>query len=284
MKTSNFKLFMFLAIGSLFITSCEKNDSVVLTEPISDADAIAIVESDDISDDVNNVVDDFLMENEGMSSRPTADSKTSEDILPCVTKTIVITGTTKNVTLDFGDGCELPNGNVLKGIINMSYELNTDVASFTVTYGFENFYFNDISVEGENSMVRTRSNDNGNPQSTITIDMKVTWPDGVYASRKGTKTREWIEGFATRTFGDNVFLITGNWNATFKNGTVVSANITTPLRREMACRFIVSGVVELQKNSSSGSLDFGDGSCDNVATFTNADGESREITLRGRMF
>lgn len=284
MKTSNFKLFMFVAIGSLFITSCEKNDNVTLTEPISDADAIAIVESDDISDDVNNVVDDFLMENEGMSSRPTDDSKTSEDILPCVTKTIVITGTTKNVTLDFGDGCELPNGNVLKGIINMSYELNTDVASFTVTYSFENFYFNDISVEGENSLIRTRSNDNGNPQSTITIDMKVTWPDGVYATRTGTKTREWVEGFGTRTFGDNVFLITGNWTATFKDGTVVSANITTPLRREMACRFIVSGVVELQKNDNSGSLDFGDGSCDNVATFTNADGESREITLRGRMF
>ncbi|MCF6180691.1 hypothetical protein [Lutibacter sp.] len=283
MKTLNFKLFMFVAIGSLFITSCEKNNDVTLTDPISDADAIAVVEADDISDDINNVVDDYLMGNEGMSARPSQESKTS-DILPCVTKTIVITGTTKNVTLDFGEGCELPNGNILKGKIIMSYEVNTDVSSFTVTYSFENFFFNDISVEGENSLVRTRANDNGNPQSTLTFDMKVTWPDGVYASRKGTKTREWIEGFDTRTFGDNVFLITGNWNATFKDGTVVSANITTPLRREMSCRFIVSGVVELQKNDSSGTLDFGDGTCDNVAIFTNANGESHEITLKGRMF
>ncbi len=283
MKTLNFKLFMFMAIGSLFITSCEKNNDVTLTDPISDADAIAVVEANDISDDINNVVDDYLMENEGMSARPSEESKTS-DILPCVTKTIVITGTTKNVTLDFGEGCELPNGNILKGKIIMSYEMNTDVSSFTVTYSFENFFFNDISVEGENSLVRTRSNDNGNPQSTLTFDIKVTWPDGVYASRKGTKTREWIEGFDTRTFGDNVFLITGNWNATFKDGTVVSANITTPLRREMSCRFIVSGVVELQKNDESGTLDFGDGTCDNIATFTNANGESHEITLRGRMF
>lgn len=283
MKTLNFKLFMFVAIGSLFITSCEKNNDVTLTDPISDADAIAVVEANDISDDINNVVDDYLMENEGMSARPSEESKTS-DILPCVTKTIVITGTTKNVTLDFGEGCELPNGNILKGKIIMSYEMSTDVSSFTVTYSFENFFFNDISVEGENSLVRTRSNDNGNPQSTLTFDIKVTWPDGVYASRKGTKTREWIEGFDTRTFGDNVFLITGNWNATFKDGTVVSANITTPLRREMSCRFIVSGVVELQKNDESGTLDFGDGTCDNIATFTNANGESHEITLRGRMF
>jgi len=282
MKTLNFKLFMFIAIGSLLVTSCQKNDTISATDPISDADAVAVVEADDLSDDVNNVVDDYLMENEGMSARPSEESKTS-DVLTCVTKTIVITGTTKNVTLDFGEGCELPNGNILSGKINMSYALDTNVSSFTVTYNFENFFFNDISIEGENSLIRTRANDNGNPQSTLTIDMKVTWPDGVYAARKGTKTREWVEGFDTRTWGDNVFLITGNWTATFKNGTVVFANITTPLRREMACRFIVSGVVELQKNDRNGTLDFGDGTCDNIATFTNENGESHEITLRGRI-
>jgi len=274
---------MFVTIGSLFFISCEKNNDVELTEPISDADAIAVVESDDLSDDISNVVDDYLMENEGMSSKSESEAKTS-DILPCVTKTIVISGTTKTVTLDFGEGCELPNGNILSGKIIMSYVVDTDVASFMVTYTFENFFFNDISVEGENSLVRTRANNNGNPESTLTIDMKVTWPDGVFASRKGTKIREWIEGSDTRTFGDNVFLITGNWTATFKNGTVVAANITTPLRREMACRFIVSGAVELQKNDRTGILDFGDGSCDNVATFTNENGESREITLKGRLF
>ena len=283
MKTLRFKLFMFVTIGSLFFISCEKNNDVELTEPISDADAIAVVESDDLSDDISNVVDDYLMENEGMSSKSESEAKTS-DILPCVTKTIVISGTTKTVTLDFGEGCELPNGNILSGKIIMNYVVDTDVASFMVTYTFENFFFNDISVEGENSLVRTRANNNGNPESTLTIDMKVTWPDGVFASRKGTKIREWIEGSDTRTFGDNVFLITGNWTATFKNGTVVAANITTPLRREMACRFIVSGAVELQKNDRTGILDFGDGSCDNVATFTNENGESREITLKGRLF
>ncbi|MGV6845733.1 MAG: hypothetical protein ACWA42_06360 [Lutibacter sp.] len=282
MKTLNFKLMMFLAMGSLFVTSCQKND-VVATEPVSDTDAIAVVESDDLSDDISNVVDDYLMENEGMAAKSEADAKTS-DFLTCVTRTIVITGDTKTVTLDFGDGCELPNGNILSGKIIMSYAIDTSAASFTVTYTFENFFYNDTSIEGENSLVRTRSNENGNPESTVTINMKVTWADGTYAERKGTKTREWIEGFDTRTWGDNVFEITGNWSATFKNGTTVSANITTPLRREMACRFIVSGVIELQKNDRSGVLDFGDGTCDNVATFTNDAGESKEITLRGRMY
>jgi hypothetical protein len=50
----------------------------------------------------------------------------------------------------------------------MSYTVDTSVASFTVTYTFENFYFNDLSVEGENTLVRVRENENGNPQSTLT--------------------------------------------------------------------------------------------------------------------
>ena len=52
----------------------------------------------------------------------------------------------------------------------------------------------------------------------------------------------------------------------------------------MACRFIISGVLEMQKGDSAGVLDFGDGSCDNVATFINQADEEFEITLKGRMF
>ena len=283
MKTLNFKLFMFLAIGSLFVTSCQKSDGVVTTNPITEAETIALVESDDVTDDVNNIIDDYLIENEGMSARSTEDSKYNP-LLTCVTRTIVMTDTTKVVTLDFGEGCELPNGNIISGKIIMSYAVDTSVASFTVNYTFENFYFNDLSVEGENTLVRVRENENGNPQSTLTMDIKVTWPDGEFALKQGTKVREWIEGVETRDWSDNIFLITGNWAVTFKDGTVVSANITTPLRREMACRFIVSGVVELQKVQTSGTLDFGDGTCDDIATFTDENGVVSEITLRGRMF
>lgn len=200
-------------------------------------------------------------------------------MLPCVTKTIVLTSEIKTVTLDFGEGCELPSGNVLKGKIIMSYAISTDVHSLTITHAFENFYFNDISVEGGNTIVRVRENDNGNPQSVITFNTTLTWPDGVFATREGTKTREW-EGYDTRLFGDNVFLITGNWKATFKDGTVIFANVLEPLRREMACRFIVSGVLELQKNDRVGTLDFGDGTCDNIAIFTNGDGVESEVILK----
>ena len=91
-----------------------------------------------------------------------------------------------------------------------------------------------------------------------------------------------IEGSDTRTWSDNVYLITGHWTTTRKNGTVVSAEIVTPLRRELACRFLVSGTIDLTKNDSHGILDFGDGECDNMATLTLDDGTVIEITLPKR--
>ncbi len=282
MKISNLKLLTFFFVSAIVFVSCN-NDTVDVSEPISADEAIALAEVDDVSDEINNIIDDFFVENEDGVKSSDTESKT-EDLLPCVTKTIELINTTKTITLDFGEGCELPNGNVLRGKIIMSYATDSDVHSLTITHTYENFYFNDISIEGGNTIIRVRENDNGNPQSTITFNTTLNWPDGVFASREGTKTREWIEGYDTRTFGDNVFLITGNWKATFKDGTELSANVLEPLTREMACRFIISGVLEMQKGDSAGVLDFGDGSCDNVATFINQADEEFEITLKGRMF
>ena len=200
----------------------------------------------------------------------------------CVVKTVEMDGTTRTVTFDFGEGCEFPNGHIIAGKIIISHEYDVDAMTMTVTQTYEGFTFNDVTVEGQNTIVRTKENENGNPQSVKTMNVTMTWLDGETASRVGTKTREWIEGYDTREWGDNVFEITGSWTTTFKDGTVVSATIITPLRREMACRFIVSGVVELTKNDVTGMLDYGDGTCDNVAVYTDADGVETEITLRKR--
>ncbi|MDO9274653.1 MAG: hypothetical protein Q7T92_03780 [Lutibacter sp.] len=283
MRILNLKLLVLFIVGNFIFTSCSNSDTVDLSEPISADETIALVEMDDISDEVNNVIDDYFAADEQLLSKSEEESKT-DDLLTCVTRTIVITDTLKVVTLDFGDGCELPSGNVLSGKIIMSYSIDPNLLTLTITYTYENFYFNEILVEGENIIVRIRENENGNPQSTLTYNTTMTWPDGVYASKQGTKIREWIEGSDTRIFGDNVFLITGNWTVTFSDGTIFSSNIIVPLRREMACRYIVSGIVEVQKLDIKGTLDFGDGSCDDKAILTNVAGETSEITLTGRMY
>ncbi len=269
-KYLSLSLLLLFITGSLMITSCEDNNATELTDTISAEETSAFVEADDITDDLNNVIDNVIL-SESLTSRT--------NFLECMTVTIVITGTTKTVTLDFGDGCMLPNGATLSGKIILYHAVDMNVESLTVSHTFENFYYNDISVEGGGSTVKLRANANGNPESTTNFDITLTWPTGDYISKVGTKTREWIEGVGSGTWGDNVFLITGNWTTTFRDGTVFSANIVEALRREMACRFIVSGVIELQKNDRYGTLDFGDGTCDNIAIFTDESGEETEITL-----
>jgi hypothetical protein len=171
---------------------------------------------------------------------------------------------------------------VLKGSLILTYEKNSEEHSVTISYQFVDFYRNDLKVEGSNTVVRVRENESGYRQSTLNFDVTLTWPDGEFASRQGTKVREFIEGFDTDNRQDNVFSITGNWTAIFKNGTVLTAEIRIPLRREMTCKYIVSGTIEKSKNGNAFTLDFGDGTCNNKAYITNSNGEVREIQLRHR--
>jgi hypothetical protein len=174
----------------------------------------------------------------------------------------------------------MPNGNVLSGKILIQIEWDAGVITATTTY--EDFFVNDKEISGEKVAVRIRSNDNGNPQTTVTYQMTVTWPDGEEATKEGTKVREWIAGQDTRTMRDNVYLITGAWEATFKDGTMLQAEVVEALRREMSCKYIVSGILAVEKGDSEGVIDFGDGTCDNVALFTDDEGTVTEIELKGR--
>ncbi len=285
LKQMNFARMFPLAIMAmaLLVASCNKDETSVdeeLTsqEIITASELQYSDEAESISEEVTTIADDVYSADE-----ISAISKASyfSDYLPeCVTITTVVTDTTKEKTIDFGEGCELPNGNVLSGIIQLSYSLDMEAASKSITVALEDFTFNGVIVEGGADILRVRSNENGNPQSTANRSYSATWPDGETASFTGTRTREWIEGYGTGFWGDNVFLITGNGTFTNKAGNVWTKEVVTPLRREASCRFIVSGILEISRNGTTASLDFGDGSCDSKGTLTYPDGTSEEVFLR----
>ncbi len=278
MKTRVLKLNVVMILLSVIsLMSCNTDDeSIVTSEQISAEDVSSAEEVDKVVEEVNNIIEQAYVEEEGglNSSRGTNSSFFPD----CLTKTVVTTDNSKMVTLDFGDGC-MVRGLFIAGILTMSYDKDPDIQTKTISTAFEDFRVDYKLIQGSYSIVRVRQNDNGNPQSTATVDINVTWDNGDYASREGVRVREWIEGFGTGVWSDNVYLITGYWNAVLKNGNELSATITTPLRRELVCRFFVSGVVDLQKNDRTASLDFGEGDCDNQAILTLADGTEIIITL-----
>ncbi|AXG69898.1 hypothetical protein KORDIASMS9_02126 [Kordia sp. SMS9] len=262
-----------LVLMSLFVMiACQDDNETSITEDevaLDDELAQRSAEIDLISDDIGLIVDDAAQEFESAVS-----------FLPaCVTISTQVSGGFSQLTLDFGDGCELPNGNIVSGIIMMSQDVNAQLASRIIQVTFSNFTRNGVLVEGTRSVTRVLSNDAGNPQSTAAVDMQVTWPNGATYTRQGTRTREWIEGVNNGTWTDNVFSITGSGTTTGVLGNTHSATITTALRREATCAFIVSGVVELSRNSNTGILAYGDGTCDGEATWTGPNGNTIAIFL-----
>ncbi|MDH7445114.1 hypothetical protein [Aquimarina sp. 2201CG14-23] len=276
MKNNIFK-FGLIAFFSVVLIGC---DSEELTDQLNidgiDSEEAALTAK---IDDGSEVLSDLTLQ--GFEDEENLTKGPNNRFLPdCATVTVVLTSTSKNVTIDFGtEGCEVRSGHIIKGKILMSYEINIEAMSLVINYSLEDFFIDDVQFAGSRTITRLKSNDNSNPEYTMNLDFTITFADGTQASRTGNKTREWIEGAFNGNWGDNVFLITGAWQTNFANGNTHSTTITTPLRREASCRFLVSGVVELVRTNFSGSLDYGDGSCDNKAVFTNADGEEREILL-----
>jgi len=265
-----------LMVVGLLLNACSDNEStnddtqaldyseVVLS---SDADK-AITAMEDITLDVYDVQENS--ETSRLSSPP-------NNLPDCVSITLVVQQNFRELTLDFGtDGCVV-HGNLLKGIMVLSWERNPEAMQVLITQTLDNFYFNNKNIVGGKSILREKSNDNGNPQSTHNIDYTIIWPNGAEASREGTKIREWIEGHGSGVWGDNVFEITGNWTTTFVNGNTHSYEVDIPLRREVVCFYFVSGSVDVVRTNFSGVLDYGAGECDNQATFTFEDGTVVDI-------
>jgi len=271
-------------IGGLLLTSisCSKessgNEDLNSTEVISSTELKFSDETEMISEEITSIAEDVYAADE-ISSTSKIDYHS--DYLPdCVTVTVVYSDSTKEVSLDFGEGCELPTGNVLSGVIYLNYALDVEPISNTIELTLEDFTYNNVAIEGSASIVRVRSNENGNPQGIANAAFTATWPSGETASFSGTRRREWIEGFGTGFWGDNVFLITGKRTYTSRAGNQFVKEITTPLRRELSCRFIVSGVLDITRLGNTVSLDFGDGSCDAKGTLTYSDGTEEEVFLR----
>ncbi len=266
-------IILVLLAGIITFQSCKK-DNKENPEPtsINQDDAKAGIETDKLSDDLLSIID--------ISSFNTTANKSFQNLPSCVTYTINGTGNQVEITLEFDtNGCTMPNGNTYSGIVSISRNFDMNTQTFTGSLAFDNFYVNGIHVEGSSTFERVRDNGYGHPQSTYDYDFGFTFPNGDIAERSGHKVREWIEGYNTPAFQDNVFLITGNAHVLRRNGTELDFVVTTPLRKEATCHYFVSGTMTITKNSHTATLDFGNGSCDDEATLTLANGQVIVIHL-----
>lgn len=280
MKTMKLKtktLLSLLFLGLLF-TACTDNES---TEPVSQeedlTEMVQSTEMDQISASLEDVIIEIYEDQESAEAKGIMNSRTAFDT--CVTVSLDMEQNFRQLTVDFAEGGCIIRGHLYEGQIVITYERDPQAQNIFLGYVLNNFYFDNKHVMGNNSILKELSNDQGNPQFTHTVDLTVVWPNGMQASREGQIVREWIEGFDTGVFTDNVFEFTGYWNASFVNGGSHSYEIILPLRREVTCYHFVSGSIDVERTFFGGVLDYGEGACDNLATFTFSDGTEIDIVL-----
>ena len=277
---STLRIFTVLAFVGLVFTGCTKDETdPANNEALNSEELRMATEMDDIEMVLEDVVIASYEVQESSETANRAYRNPPAVFPPCVTVTAVIQLNHREITIDFGtEGC-LFRGRLFRGQVYITYDRDPEAHEILITYNLIDFYVGPRQVIGNRTILRELSNENGNPQFTHTLDLTVIWPNGMQASREGVKIREWVEGFGNDIFTDDVFEITGHWNATFLSGNTHSYDVITPLRREVTCIHFVSGSIDVVRTNFSGVLDFGDGTCDNQATFTLDNGEVVNITL-----
>ncbi|SDR91959.1 hypothetical protein SAMN04515667_0991 [Formosa sp. Hel1_31_208] len=268
----------FVVLGLAF-TSCSNDEAAVPAET-QNTEISEVALSSEIDTAANVIGDVIISAYEGQESDELGRLAEPDSGLPeCVTITLVAQQNFRELTLDFGtEGCVV-NGHLLRGQIVLTYTRNPEAQEILLTYDLIDFYFNAKNIIGSKTLLKELSNDNGNPQFTHTLDLTVIWPNGAQASREGLRIREWVEGFGSGVFSDNVFEVTGNWTTTFVNGNEHTYQVVVPLRREVICLYFVSGSVDVQRTNFGGTFDYGSGACDNAATFTFNNGNVVDIIL-----
>jgi len=259
------KLNLALALIALavLVTSCNKEEDIK-TEDTS------IAREDSFAESVFERVSDIADEAYDMSTNHLKSTEWNRLFLsPCATVSLDTTVMPRVLTIDFGDtNCLCFDGRYRRGQILVTFNGRYRHPGTVITTGFNEYYVNDNKIEGSKVVTNMGPNQQGHVYFTIEI-IGVIYKanNGGVVSWNSSREREWIQGYQTGTPWDDIYLITGTADGTLETGWTWEREILNPLRVELACRFIVSGTVEIRPEERPVRiLDYGNGDCDNIAT------------------
>lgn len=274
MKTKNFigLVASFFAL-SILITSCNKEDSLILNNDLQNIEDDALLEATD--EDIFNLADQY----DAAVGEPGLKSGTlfTEG---CPVVTHVVSGDTLIITIDFGVSCGDSLTNIRSGKIIIHRYGRYRLEGFFRSIMLENFYINGNHIEGTRTVSNMGAGTNGNLVFMVKLENgKLTTEAGEVLERSYERNREWVAGSATPGVFDDEYMVTGSGTGKNFEGMSCTRTIMEALHIKNACRFIVSGVIEsVIGDEEPIVLDYGDGECDNKATLSKGT-ESKEIEL-----
>lgn len=259
------------------LNSCKKNNALDEFETTFELSADQAV-ADNLTQDANDVLSEAAIDKDLMGGRtPTQ----TTGILSCATLTVTpLNGWPKTVVIDFGTGCTSPNGITRKGKINVVLSDSVRKSGSTAVMTFDNYFVNLYKVEGTITWTNTSTPTTVGWNRKIESG-KVTAPDGKYWLHVGNKDVLQIAGSSTPyNLLDDIFTAMGNHSVTNSEGKNRTATVLTPLQKKTICANIDKGTVKIQGPNHYAIIDFGDGTCDNLATISIDGRTPRTIILR----
>jgi len=271
---------LIIAFVLLGLYSCKKENADT-TEALA-AQSYNIAE---VEDDNTQIMADQA-ESEGSVSLRTAPTENMqvELITNCAIVTRDTVSSPRVITIDFGTGCTNTNGVTRKGKIIVTYTGRYRDISTVVHITSENYFVNDNKVDIDRTVTNNGINDNGHYTFSIHSVRNVTYADGTTSSSIADKVREWTTGADTpRNLADDEYTVTGTATHTSRAGILYDATTLTPLIRKVSCHQFVSGQVKIIRHGNRdrfGTIDFGNGDCDDIASLTLDNGRTFSINLR----
>lgn len=261
------KLFKTLGLGliisGMFLVSCSQSDNSLSTTA-DDSTIMSIIGISDFSntEDIEEATSEIEL------------GKTNSIGDRCFTITINDNGTDefwpRSWSVDYGtENCEGYKGISRRGVVNVSLTDFWKIEGSLRTITYQDFYVNDVKLEGSKTIENTGFNDDGNMTWVRKMtDGKLSYTDGTTTTWNNVRYSELIEGGDTRFFKDDIYLVTGGSNGV-RDGVNFSVEITSPLKFIFGCRFPVSGEVTIKIDGVEDTvINYGDGECDKLATKT----------------
>jgi hypothetical protein len=277
MKRS-FKFLATIIALTFFASSCQED--VESPGQLSEVDILA-VENEAVAESAFEDIDDIGFESLLYFESGGRIAENEDSPIRCAVKTHDTEN--KTIVVDFGEGCIGKNGRERKGKIIITYTDRKFMPGAVHTMTFENFYVDGKLIEG----TRTRTNISAGTDdylrfSVVLENGKVTWEDGTFATREANWETSRIR---TPNPINDERIRTGSASGINKEGLEYTVNITKAIVWKRACmasdriKIPVEGIKVKITDGNTVTVDYGDGTCDNLVTITK-DGVSETVELK----
>ncbi len=274
----------FTAFVVIAFTSCKKDSSAAEDSEIETTFELSANEgvAENLTQDANEILNEAAYDNNLQGSGFAAGTGQTNSTLSCATVTVTpASGFPKNIVIDFGTtGCTSPNGITRRGIINVNITDSLRRPNSVATMTFNNYYVSGFKKEGTITWTNT-STPGIKSWSRVCVNGKITAPNGTFWLHDGTQNIVQTAGATTPAILiDDVFSITGNRTVTNAAGRVRVGTIITALQKKTACDNIDQGIYQIQGPNHVAVINYGDGTCDRIATISIDGRPPRTFLLR----